>query len=183
VKNWYRTSHRCRSKKLFGGGKNFCPNFPKHDQKVSSNFCGQFFGVTSKKMAFICLPTNIARPFSPDLQGFCLDNWGFCWDFQGFCPNSQQIKIFWGTLGPPPPTPLELSNQVNQCQRYWKSLLQRLISVVKFIAERGLTFRDDWNVGSPRNFFQAKFQKKKIRCFWWPILQHFHKSLNIVVAS
>jgi len=32
-------------------------------------------------------------------------------------------------------------------------------SVVKFIAERGLAFRDE-NVGLRRNVFQAKFQKK-----------------------
>jgi len=54
------------------------------------------------------------------------------------------------------------------------------VSVVKFIAERGLTFRDDENVGSPRNVFHAKFQKKEIRCFWWPVLQQFHK-LPIIV--
>jgi len=41
-----------------------------------------------------------------------------------------------------------------------------LVSVVKFIAERGLAFRDDENVGSPGNFFQTKFQKKEIRYFW-----------------
>jgi len=39
-------------------------------------------------------------------------------------------------------------------------------SVVKFIAGRGLAFRDDENVGSPRNLFHAKFQEKEIRCFW-----------------
>ena len=43
--------------------------------------------------------------------------------------------------------------------------LQRLVSVVKFIAERGLAFRDDENVVSPRNFFQPNFQKNEIRCF------------------
>jgi len=32
--------------------------------------------------------------------------------------------------------------------------LQRLVSVVKFISERELEFRDDENVGSPRTFFQ-----------------------------
>jgi len=52
--------------------------------------------------------------------------------------------------------------------------LLHLVSVVKFIAERRLAFRDDENVGSPRqffqkkfqNFFQAKFQIKKMRSFW-----------------
>jgi len=32
--------------------------------------------------------------------------------------------------------------------------LQRLVSVVKFISDRGLEFRDDANVGSSRKFFQ-----------------------------
>jgi len=63
----------------------------------------------------------------------------------------------------------ELASQFSQCQQYWKSLLQRS-SVVKFIAERGLASRDDENVGSPRNVFHEKFQKKEIRCFWWPVL-------------
>jgi len=45
-----------------------------------------------------------------------------------------------------------------------------LVSVVKFIAEQGLAFRDDENVGSSRKFFQkifqifiqAKFQKTEL---------------------
>jgi len=37
-----------------------------------------------------------------------------------------------------------------------------LVSVVKFIAERGLAFRDDENIGSPRNFFQAKLKKENM---------------------
>jgi len=36
--------------------------------------------------------------------------------------------------------------------------LQHLVSVVKCIAERGLTFRDDENVGSPKKFFQTIFK-------------------------
>jgi len=36
--------------------------------------------------------------------------------------------------------------------------LQRLVSVVKFISEGGLAFRDDENVGSSREFFQINFQ-------------------------
>jgi len=38
------------------------------------------------------------------------------------------------------------------------SLPQRLVSVMKFAADRGLAFRgDDENVGSPRNLFQKNF--------------------------
>jgi len=36
--------------------------------------------------------------------------------------------------------------------------LQRLVSVLKFISERGLAFSDDENVGSPRMFFQKNFK-------------------------
>jgi len=36
--------------------------------------------------------------------------------------------------------------------------LQRLVSVAKFIAERGLAFRDDENVGLSRKF-SKKFSK------------------------
>jgi len=36
--------------------------------------------------------------------------------------------------------------------------LQHLVSVVKFIAERGTALTDDEKVGSPRNFFQKNFQ-------------------------
>jgi len=48
--------------------------------------------------------------------------------------------------------------------------LQGLLSVVKFIAERGLAFGDDENVGSPRKFFEKIFNTffkqilKKRRC-------------------
>jgi len=33
-----------------------------------------------------------------------------------------------------------------------------LVSVVKFIIEKGQAFKDDENVGSLRTFFQQKFQ-------------------------
>jgi len=57
----------------------------------------------------------------------------------------------------------ELACQVNQCDQHWKSLPQPMVSVIKFIADRGLGFRgDDENVGSSRNFFQANFQTKEV---------------------
>jgi len=36
--------------------------------------------------------------------------------------------------------------------------LQRSVSVVKFVSERGLAFRGDENVGLPRKFFQKIFK-------------------------
>jgi len=60
--------------------------------------------------------------------------------------------------------------------------------VVKFIAERGLAFRDDENVGLPRKFFQKIFKtyfkqilEKEVAML--PerlVLQQIHKSLIIV---
>jgi len=47
---------------------------------------------------------------------------------------------------------MDLACQVNQSEQYWKSLPQRLASVIKSIADRGVAFRaDDENVGSPRS--------------------------------
>jgi len=48
--------------------------------------------------------------------------------------------------------------------------LQRLVSVINFIARRGLAFKDDENVGSTRKFFKKIFVSffqaniKKRRC-------------------
>ncbi|MEL7308383.1 MAG: DUF4371 domain-containing protein, partial [Pseudomonadota bacterium] len=42
--------------------------------------------------------------------------------------------------------------QVNQIEQYWRSVLRRLVSVLKFACERGLALRgDDENIGSPHN--------------------------------
>jgi len=51
-----------------------------------------------------------------------------------------------------PVRPINANNFVN------RRCLQRLVSVIKFIAERGLAFGDDENVVSPRYFFQ-RFSK------------------------
>jgi len=82
-------AYRCRSKQIFGGAKDFCPNFPKLAQKVAgrllpTNFLPQrswrpFLGVTSKKNVFICFSANVFKShnvghhFFPNSQGFCLD--------------------------------------------------------------------------------------------------------------
>jgi len=45
----------------------------------------------------------------------------------------------------------ELACQVNQSEKYWKSLLQRLVSVINFIADQGLAFRaDDQKLDRPK---------------------------------
>lgn len=46
----------------------------------------------------------------------------------------------------------EMTQEVERLEDYWKLVLKRAVSVIKFIAERGLAFRgDDELVGSPRN--------------------------------
>jgi len=35
-------AHRCTSKQIFGGAKDFCPNFPKLPKKLSCNICRPF---------------------------------------------------------------------------------------------------------------------------------------------
>jgi len=42
--------------------------------------------------------------------------------------------------------------------------LQRLVSVVRFISERGREFRNDENVGSPTTFFQNNFNPFSRKC-------------------
>jgi hypothetical protein len=46
----------------------------------------------------------------------------------------------------------ELAQHINTTSMYWRNVLQRIVSVITFIAERGLAFRgDNEMVGSPRN--------------------------------
>ncbi|XP_068216216.1 uncharacterized protein [Palaemon carinicauda] len=46
---------------------------------------------------------------------------------------------------------IELTQQVEHLEQYWRLVLKRVISVIHFIAERSLAFRGDELVGSPRN--------------------------------
>jgi len=78
--------HRYRSKKIFGGAKDFCP------KSCHANFADRFWCGP----VFTCFSANVGRHFCSDSHGCCRDIWGFCPDFQRFCPNFQQIKTFGG---------------------------------------------------------------------------------------
>jgi len=52
----------------------------------------------------------------------------------------------------------DIDGQVNATNIGNLLCLQRLVSVVKLIVQRGVAFRDDENVGSPRKFFQKIFK-------------------------
>ena len=46
----------------------------------------------------------------------------------------------------------ELAHEMDRHEHYWRSLLKRLISVLKFVCERGLALRgDNETIGSPNN--------------------------------
>ena len=91
-----RPVHRCRNKQIFGGAKDFCPNFPKLAQKVVFQLLWTVFWCDLEKMVFTCFSANVGRHF---------------------CPNFQQIKYFEGALAssaPSPPTPLGLWSREKQ---------------------------------------------------------------------
>jgi len=117
--NYNFAEHRCRSKNIVWGTKDFCPNFPKLAQKVVGQIFPTVFWSDLQKVAFTCFSANvgrhclklinIGRHFCIDFPGFCLDIWEFCSDFQWFCTDFQHISTFGGAFAPPctlPPTPL-----------------------------------------------------------------------------
>ncbi|KAK6186835.1 hypothetical protein SNE40_006103 [Patella caerulea] len=46
----------------------------------------------------------------------------------------------------------ELAKQADEIKLYWREVIKRCVSVIKFLSERGLSFRgSDENIGSPKN--------------------------------
>jgi len=88
-------THKCRSKRIFGGAKHFCPKCCR------ANFADRFLVWPPKNGPYLFF----CKRWVPYLKS---NNVGrhFCPDFQGFCPNFQQIKTIGGALAPTPPTPL-----------------------------------------------------------------------------
>ena len=111
-------SHRWRSRQIFGGAKDFCPNFPKLVRKTFGPLFVQMFSHEDccwddLKKKSSC---NFWRHFYPyfhwvcdGFHSLCLDVRRFSPDFQGFCPNFHHIKILGMHVhlpALPPPTPL-----------------------------------------------------------------------------
>jgi len=102
--------------KFLGLQRIFDQIFPNLPKKISCKFCRPVLWCDLQKTVFTCFSANLGRHFSKsnnvgrhfcsNFQGFCPNFQRFCPNFQGFCPDFQQIKTFWGTLAPPPPTPL-----------------------------------------------------------------------------
>jgi len=57
----YVPHHRCRSKRIFGGAKDFCSNFPKLAQKVVMQILPTVFWCGLQKMVFTCFSANVGR--------------------------------------------------------------------------------------------------------------------------
>jgi len=87
--NHVPADHGYRRWQIFGGAKNFCPNFPKLARKVFVRLCLQIFSHEDhedlfwhdlQKKVFRCFSANVRR------HVLTLNNVGchFCPDFQGF---------------------------------------------------------------------------------------------------
>ena len=82
-------AQRCRSKQIFGGAKDFCPNFAKLVQKVVVQLLPTGFWCDLHKMVFTCFSANVGRHFCLDFQGFCQNFQRF---FQRGCAFFELLK-------------------------------------------------------------------------------------------
>ena len=90
-------AHRRRSRQMFGGAKDFCPNSPQLARKNSITKWPPKKLLMLFWAPFLLIFTGV---FS-DFQVFCEGFQRFCPDFHGFSPNQN----FWGALAPPEPCP------------------------------------------------------------------------------
>ena len=89
----------CRSKQIFGGAKNFCPNFWKLARKKLHKKKWP-----PKKSFPVFLGAIFAQIFKVLLRFSEI-----LWKFSKICPNFFQIKTLWGAIAPPahpPRTPV-----------------------------------------------------------------------------
>ena len=151
----FAVHHRCRSRQIFGGAKDFCPTFSRFQRKI-------FVWL----MPTIILPKNQERSscvFSQTLGAIFLpDCRGFYQKFQKFCPDFQQIKTFGSALPPPatpPPTPLLFSSNSKAINR---DIMGKVSASVQFF----LSFLDITNA---LNLWQSKgwntLPKDRSLCF------------------
>ena len=112
------TAHRCRSKQIFGGAKDFCLNFPKLARTVvvrllPKNFLPQrllrYFLEWTPKNGLNLFFCKLWAPFfevkqrwSPFLSGLS----GILPRYSGILPKFLTNQNFWECACTPPPTPL-----------------------------------------------------------------------------
>jgi len=77
--------HRCRSRQIFGGAKDFCSNSHKLPRKLGASF------FKSK---------DVGRHFCSYFHGVCERFQRYCPDFEEFCQEFHQIKTFGGACTP-----------------------------------------------------------------------------------
>jgi len=116
----YNWSHRCRSKQIFGGAKDFCPNFPKLARKVilwllptnvlSQRSWSHFFCVTSKKRSSFVFRKRwepffeVKQHWAPFLFGFLGIShryFGIFPKFSGIVPGLSTNQNYWRCACPP----------------------------------------------------------------------------------
>jgi len=119
-------THRCRSRQIFWGAKDFC-RIPQtclkswatfvrifsyedrfwDDLRKRSSCASANVGCQGLGAIFACMFREFVHIFN--FQGFCQGFHRFCPYFLRFCPDFQEYLLnqnFWGVLSPPPPTPL-----------------------------------------------------------------------------
>jgi len=101
--------HRCSSRQIFGGAKDFCrisPNLPKKflGHILCEIFLMRLFvGWPPKKALHVTSGARLGAIFFKLKHGgchICPDLYNFFPDFQRFCRDFYQIKIFGGALTP-----------------------------------------------------------------------------------
>jgi len=97
-------SHRCRSRQIFGGAKDFCPNFPDIAEKFLGHLLCDFHAIlgpisfNQSTLGTIFIKSKqVGRHFCSYFYGVCPDIQGFSkvftifvqiyTDFAGFSPN------------------------------------------------------------------------------------------------
>jgi len=90
------TTHRCRSKQIFGSAKNFCPNVPKLAWKVVLQLVPYKFALTEnvKTCTWCDFQKRYSFVFLQALGAI------FCLNFQGFCPDLRKLKLLGVRLNP-----------------------------------------------------------------------------------
>jgi len=109
VSNPCATWHRCRSRQISRGAKDFCANFPKLARKV---FWATFaYKVSATDLFLVWIPKKVFMCFLQTLGTIFWvkqeQRWApFLPRFSGILPRFSTDQNFWGMLAPPLPTPL-----------------------------------------------------------------------------
>ena len=128
----FMRNHRCKSRQMIGGAKEFCLDSPKLAQKILDL---QKNALHVNLGAIIFKSKHVGRHFCSDFWEVLEGSQRFCPDFRrifpvfmGFCPDFDQIKTFGGAVAPPapPPTPVWETSFNTEVDNYHTIILYNL---------------------------------------------------------